>query len=266
MHAPKEQGMGTICELHIDTKQKQAILNTNIGEELKWDPVFKPTGDDVFRKTNETNDLSGNSKLKSDLVMKLTDKEEEMIKKDDEHFLKFKTIKANSNEETEFEVNINVGYPGIDSETLRKYKRTLLEYKRVFAKDESEVTRIKGYAYDMLFKNSKVIRHPQTKLAPRDREACKEIIDKMVVKGDELPDYTAINRKLRTCEGPEPCKKLSIASREKLKALMTNKLENKLQWYFLVRCQTDLSITFCQRIIESPYFFIEAMLGCIAAA
>ena len=76
-----------------------------------------------------------------------------MILNDDEDELRFKTIAADSDEETEFGVKVKVGYKGMPSEIMRAYKRIILEHKRVFAFDESEVGRINGYCYDMLFKS-----------------------------------------------------------------------------------------------------------------
>ena len=134
-------------------------------------------------------------------------------------------------------------------------KRIILEHKRVFAFDESEVGRINGYCYDMLFKVNKVIRHAPTRISPRDREACKEIIEKMVGKDNEPSIDPAINREQWVCEDPETRNKLSIVQRSEpsiLKASASNSHEHMTLWHSLVRLHADLLEAFYQKIVTSP--------------
>ena len=249
-----KQAVNTLNEIHVQSEKGTAIITPDFDGKVEWNPVKKPTGEDVFRELPEDK-TNPKQKTLEELVMKLTPEEEQMILNDDEDELRFKTIAADSEEETEFEVKVKVGYKGMPSETLRAYKRIILEHKRVFAFDESEVGRINGYCYDMLFKVNKVIRHPPTKISPRDREACKEIIEKMVGKDNEPSIDPAINREQWICEDPETRNKLSIVQRSEpsiLKASASNSHEHMTLWHSLVKLHADLLEAFYQKIVTSP--------------
>jgi hypothetical protein len=94
--------VNTLNEIHVQTEKGTAIITPNFDGKVEWNPVKKPTGEDVFREVPEDK-AKPKQKTLEELVMKLTPEEERIILNDDEDELRFKTIAADSNEETEFD-------------------------------------------------------------------------------------------------------------------------------------------------------------------
>jgi len=103
-----------------------------------------------------------------------------------------------------YDIELKVGYDGLERTQLEKLKALILEYKDTCVVDQSEVTIARGYEYAIQVKDgSKVVNQKPSRMSPEKRELAGNFLDKMLLAGTIEPSSSQYNSRFLLISKPD---------------------------------------------------------------